>query len=162
MWANQKEIFDGNTKNLLVVADTSGSMTCYGAIPFCTSVGLAIYIAERNKGFFQNHFITFSDEPTVQEIKGKTITEKVKNMREINVSNTDIDEVFDLVLKTSVENKLSQEDLPEIIFIISDMEFDRGVHSKEGTNFKGWKKAFEEEGYHLLECCGNNRRSTCY
>jgi len=149
MWANQKDIFDGVHKNLLVVADTSGSMTSYGAIPYCTSVGLAIYIAERNQGYFKNHFITFSDEPTVQEIKGKTITEKVKNMREINVLNTDIDKVFDLILKTSLENKLSQEDLPETILIISDMEFDRGVHSRTGTNFQGWKKSFEEEGYKL-------------
>ncbi len=149
MWANQKDIFDGASKNLLVVADTSGSMTTYGAIPYCTSVGLAIYIAERNQGYFKNHFITFSDEPTIQEIKGKTITEKVKNMREINVYNTDIDKVFDLILKTSVENKLSQEELPETIMIISDMEFDRGVHSQTGTNFQGWKKAFEEKGYKL-------------
>lgn len=149
MWANQKELFDGSTKNLLVVADTSGSMTSYGAIPYCTSVGLAIYIAERNKGFFKNHFITFSDEPTIQEIRGKTITEKVKNMREINVLNTDIDKVFDLILKTAVENHLSQEDLPETILIISDMEFDRGVHSQTGTNFQGWKKAFDAESYQL-------------
>ena len=29
------------------------------------------------------------------------------------------------------------------------MEFDDGVHSKGGTNFEGWKKAFKDKGYQL-------------
>lgn len=29
------------------------------------------------------------------------------------------------------------------------MEFDYGVYSKGGTNFDGWKQAFEAEGYKL-------------
>lgn len=31
------------------------------------------------------------------------------------------------------------------LIIISDMEFDEGVYSKQGTNFDGWKKVFEEK-----------------
>lgn len=149
MWKNQKELFIGNDTNLLVVADTSGSMTQYNAIPYCTSIGLALYIAERNKGFFKNHFITFSEVPTLQEVIGDNLIEKIKNMREINARNTDIDKVFDLILKTSIKNKLRQEELPSHILIISDMEFDHGVYSKNGTNFSGWKKAFVEKGYKL-------------
>ena len=149
MWENQKDIFEGNTNNLLVVADTSGSMKSYGSIPYYTSVGLAMYIAERNKGFFKNHFITFSEKPTLQEIKGNTLIEKVHNMREINAWNTDVDKVFELILKTSKEHDLKQADLPSQILIISDMEFDKGVYSQNGTNFEGWKKAFKEEGYNL-------------
>ena len=149
MWDNQKEIFEKNTENLLVVADTSGSMTSYGAIPYCTSVGLAIYIAERNEGFFKNHFITFSEKPTLQQIKGKTLVEKVNNMETINAWNTDIDKVFELILKVSKENNLNQDELPSKILIISDMEFDKGVYSQSGTNFEGWKQSFKEAGYNL-------------
>lgn len=147
MWKNQKEII--SDKNLLVVADTSGSMLSYNAVPYCTSVGLAIYIAEHNKGFFKNHFITFSEKPTLQEIKGRTISEKVNNLKKINAWNTDIDLVFDLILKTAKENKLNQKDMPSHILIISDMEFDRGVYSQTGTNFNSWKDVFEKEGYYL-------------
>ena len=148
MWKNQKEIMD-NSRNLLVVADTSGSMTWNNYIPFCNSIGLAMYIAERNNGFFRNHFITFSEKPTLQEIKGNNLLEKVRNIRKINAWNTDIDKVFELILNTSIENKLDQNELPEQIIIISDMEFDKGVFSKNGTNFEGWKKAFQESGYKL-------------
>jgi hypothetical protein len=45
------------------------------------------------------------------------------------------------------DSESSQEDIPSHIVIISDMEFVRGVYSKSGTNFEGWKKAFKEEGY---------------
>ncbi|MEE3343808.1 MAG: DUF2828 family protein [Bacilli bacterium] len=149
MWKNQKDIIPNNSKNLLVVADTSGSMTFHKAIPYCTSIGLAIYIAERNKGFFKNHFITFSEKPTLHEIKGNTILDKVNSMETINAWNTDIDKVFELILKTATDNNLSQKELPEQILIISDMEFDKGVNSSTGTNFDNWKKSFKEAGYQL-------------
>jgi len=148
MWNNQKDVLKGCNTNVLVMADTSGSMTCYGAIPYATSIGLALYTAERNTGIFKNHFITFSDKPYLCEIKGETIKDKVSNIPSI-VANTDIDASFKLILKTAKENKLNQEDLPSHLLIISDMEFDNGVYSKNGTNFDGWKQAFKKEGYKL-------------
>ena len=149
MWKNQKDILNGIDENILVVADTSGSMTCFNYLPITTSIGLAMYIAERNTGLFKNHFITFSEKPHLQELKGTTITEKVKNIPRINALNTDIDKVFELLLNISLENKLTNEELPTKIIIISDMEFDRGIMSQTGTNFKGWKNTFEKAGYKL-------------
>lgn len=149
MWKNQKDVLRGFQGNVLVVSDTSGSMLDYGGIPYATSVGLALYFAERNQGLFHNHFITFSENPTLQEVKGLTLVDKIHNMETINAGNTDVDKVFDLLLKTAVENHLEPKDLPNQILIISDMEFDQGVFSKEGTNFEGWKKAFANEGYEL-------------
>ena len=148
MWNNQKDILNGCKTNVLVMADTSGSMTCYGGIPYATSIGLALYTAERNTGIFKNHFITFSETPSLCEVKGKTIREKVDNI-EIIVANTNIDKVFELILNTAKENNLKEEDLPSHLLIISNMEFDEGVYTKNGTNFEGWKQAFATEGYKL-------------
>ena len=148
MWKNQKDVLNGCNTNVLVMADTSGSMTCYGGIPYATSVGLALYIAERNTGIFKNHFITFSAKPYLCEIKGKTIKEKVNNIPSI-IANTDIDKAFELILNTAKENRLKQEELPSHLLIISDMEFDQGIYTKSGTNFDGWKESFENEGYKL-------------
>ena len=147
MWNSQKTIETGN-KNILVVADTSGSMTMFGGLPYASSLGLAIYTAERNSGIFKDKFITFSSNPILQEIKGRTIAEKVLGIRSI-VANTDIDKVFALILKSMKDSNSTAEDLPSHIVIISDMEFDEGVYSKGGTNFDGWKKAFAEAGYQL-------------
>ena len=137
-----------SNKNLMVVADVSGSMEWPNELPLANSIGLAIYIAERNKGAFKNHFITFSEIPRMNEVVGKDIVEKVNNI-EFEIANTNIDEVFKLLLNTAIENKSKQDEMPTHLIIISDMEFNQGVYSKEGTNFNGWKKYFEENGYEL-------------
>lgn len=148
MWKSQKDVLKGVDKNVLVVADTSGSMFCYKGLPYFTAIGLAIYTAERNTGIFHNRFITFSNVPELKEVYGEDIIEKVQNIESI-VANTDIDKVFELILNSMTKNNLPQEELPSHIVLISDMEFDSGVMSKEGTNFSGWKKRFEEAGYKL-------------
>lgn len=148
MWNNQKDVFKDCTTNVLVMADTSGSMMSYGGIPYATSIGLALYTAERNHGIFKNHFITFSDQPYLCEVKGNTIKEKVHNIP-CYIASTNIDSAFELILNTAIENNLKEEVLPSHLLIISDMEFDTGVYSKNGTNFNCWKKAFNDKGYAL-------------
>ena len=148
MWNNQKDVLKGCSTNVLVMADTSGSMTCCGCIPYATAVGLAIYTAERNTGFFKNHFMTFSRKPYLCEVKGENIREKVYNVP-CYVENTDIDKAMELILEVAKENKLEQEELPSHLLIISDMEFDKGVYSENGTNLEGWREAFKSEGYKL-------------
>ena len=148
MWKNQKDILNGYDKNIMVIADTSGSMQVPYNLPLSNSIGLAIYIAERNNGIFKNHFITFSENPQMRHIVGKDIVDKV-NSFEWEIANTDIDKVFELLLNTAEQNRVKQEELPSHLIIISDMEFDKGVYSKQGTNFDGWKKTFEEKGYLL-------------
>lgn len=130
MWKNQKDILNGYNKNLLVVADTSGSMTQYNCMPYATAIGLAIYIAERNTGVFKDHFITFSEKPRMHKIIGNNIVEKVNNI-ESEIANTDIDKVFELLLDTAEKTNTAKEDMPSHIIIISDMEFDQGTYSKK-------------------------------
>ena len=148
MWRNQKDFLNGYDRNIMVIADTSGSMQDYDCLPLANSIGLAIYIAERNTGAFKNHFITFSENPQMQEIVGKDIYDKVYNIK-FEIANTDIDKVFELLLNTAIQNNSSQDEMPSHLIIISDMEFDQGVYSRYGTNFLGWKNAFESKGYKL-------------
>ena len=146
MWKNQTDLFEGNDKNILVIADTSGSMTCLDSLPLYNSLGLAIYCAERNHGAFNNYFISFSDEPQLEEIKGKTIRDKIRNIRSY-IGTTNINKVFRLILEIAVEAELSQTDLPEDIIIISDMEFDDACSGK--PNFQVWQQEYNEKGYKL-------------
>ena len=111
-----------------------------------------IYYAERNTGAFQNHFITFSENPKLVEIKGKDIYEKVRYCHQFNeVANTNIQRVFELILKTAVKNRVPQKDMPAKLYIISDMEFDYCTEDCSMTNFEYAQRLFEERGYQLPE-----------
>lgn len=147
---NAQEDFTGG-ENALVVIDGSGSM--YGGadpIPATVALSLGIYYAERNTGAFHNHFITFSENPRLVEIKGTDIFEKVRYCHQFNeVANTNIQRVFELVLNAAVKNRVPQEEMPSKIFIISDMEFDYCAEDCSLSNFEYAKKLFNEQGYQL-------------
>jgi hypothetical protein len=138
--------------NALVVADVSGSMC--GArgpsniAPITVCISLAIYLAERNKGIFHNKFITFSETPAVQSLKGDTLYEKVSNLSRATWGmNTNLQSVFNVVLSTAVKAKLPASEMPTKIFIISDMEFDSCVTNN--TNLEVIKAKYAASGYTL-------------
>jgi hypothetical protein len=86
------------------------------------------------------------------EIKGEDIYSKVSYVSSFNeVANTNVQAVFDLILDTAIKNALPQEELPETIYIISDMEFDSCALNgdKPCTNFELAKSKFESKGYTL-------------
>jgi hypothetical protein len=84
------------------------------------------------------------------EIKGKDLVEKVQYCETFNeCTNTNIQKVFELILSTAVKNNLPQEDLPEMLYFISDMEFDFCTNDAQMTNFEYAKKLFEDHGYTL-------------
>ena len=138
-------------ENALVVIDGSGSMySRTDPMPATVALSLGIYYAERNTGAFHNHFITFSERPQLVEIKGETILEKVRYCHGYNeVANTNIQKVFELILRTAVNNNVPQSEMPSTLYIISDMEFDSCARGAELTNFEYAKKIFAEAGYDL-------------
>ena len=141
-----------NNENALVVVDGSGSMYRNGGVisPASVALSLGIYFAERNKGEFANHFITFSETPQLIKIKGQDIYEKVKYCMGFDeIANTDLQKVFELILNAAVKNNVPQEQMPSSLYIISDMEFDSCIEEADITNFERAKKLFNEHGYNL-------------
>ena len=138
-------------ENALAVVDGSGSMYCgFGYTPATVAQSLGIYFAEHNKGCFHNHFITFSENPSLVEVKGRDIVEKLRYCMSFDeCANTDLQRTFDLILKTAIQNRAKQEDIPEKLYIISDMEFDYCANHGEMSNFEYAKKEFAKYGYRL-------------
>ncbi len=148
---NSLDNFTDGIDNALVVIDGSGSM--YGGmtpLPASIALSLGIYFAERISGEFKNHFITFSENPRLVEIKGRDIFEKVRYCTSFNeVANTNLQKVFELILNAAVNNNVPQNEMPSALYIISDMEFDYCVKDASMTNFEYAKKIFNEHGYNL-------------
>ena len=138
-------------ENALVVLDGSGSMYWGGnPLPSSVALSLAIYFAERNTGAFHGHFITFSGNPRLVEIKGATIVERVHYCKSFDeVANTNLEAVFRLLLRAAVKNRVPQEELPSVLYIITDMEFDACTVDADVTNFERAKELFAEAGYRL-------------
>ena len=136
------------TENTLVVRDGSGSMM---GKPMDVSTAMAIYMAERSTGEFHNQFITFGAKPKLISLDGmNTLREKLlKTYRETDCSNTNIKAVFDLILRTAVNNKMSQADMPKNIVIISDMQFDGRAFNFTQPLFESIAADYAQYGYKM-------------
>lgn len=140
-----------NDENALAIIDTSGSM--YGGgkpLPAAVALSLGLYFAEHNTGAFKNHFIAFSSRPQLIEIKGETFADRLRYAASFNeVADTNLEAVFDLILKAAVRNHVPQEELPSTLYIISDMEFNCCVRNAGAANFENAKAKFAAYGYQL-------------
>lgn len=144
-WNNLPNYLEGKANSIIPVCDVSGSMR---GLPICISVGLGLYISERNEGVFKDAFITFSKHPQMQILKGN-INDRISQLiRSQWDMNTNFSAVFELILNKAIQYKLSQDDIPKTILVISDMEFDEATYCTE-TNFEYIKKLFEQNGYKL-------------
>lgn len=136
MWNNLKDI--ESVGDCLVVCDGSGSMTAripgtqFEAIDVSRS--LSVFFSERCSGEYKDKVIEFSSNPKYIDLSdcGSLFSKVIELSTHHDCSNTNIEKVFDLVLKTAVDNHLSQADLPGSILIVSDMEFD------DACNYDRW------------------------
>ena len=138
-------------ESAIAIVDTSGSMYWQNdPLPAAVALSLGLYFAERAKGPYRNHFIEFSAHPELIEIKGETFADRLRYIASFNeVANTNIESVFQLILDTAVNNHLPQSDLPDKLYIISDMEFDSCVGNATLSNFENAKLKFAMAGYQL-------------
>ena len=142
----------------LVVRDGSGSMTqrVTGKITALdVATALSVYCAEQCKGEFYNKFITFSHRPKLVDLSGcDTLHDKLDiAYDECEISDTNIYKTMELVLNTAVNNNMKQDELPDTILIISDMQFNGTRFTLDESLFDEIKKEFETCGYKLPKIC---------
>ena len=121
-WANLKDYYNGKQENGIAVVDVSGSMN---GTPLYAAVSMGAYIAERGRGPFANHFITFSGNPQLVKFEGIDLYDKFQRAEEAEWGmNTNIEATMDLLLTTAINNHCTQAEMPSRVYIFSDMEFD--------------------------------------
>jgi hypothetical protein len=145
-WKALPNYVEGGGKGL-VIADTSGSMH---GLPLYVAVSLAMYFAERNVGPFKDVFMTFSKNPCFHRIIGNNLREKWDNLDQGDWDmNTNLQASLDLILNTAKTNRVSQEDMPSVLLIVSDMQFDQGNVYNTSTNFEIIREKFQRSGYKM-------------
>lgn len=160
LWKALPDFVNGQG-NTICVADGSGSMTTTigGTSVSALSVAnaLAIYFAEHSSGEFKDNYITFSNRPQLVDFsKAKTLREKISIALNYNeVADTNIEAVFDLLLKTAVSKNLAQEEIPSNVLILSDMEFNScardnsGRYNMRNTLFREIEQKWNDAGYKM-------------
>lgn len=145
---------------ILPMVDVSGSMGTLGfhgggygtrsnVAPIDVSVSLGLYCSAKNTGAFKDMFLTFSYKPKLEILTGDLST----RVHQLNKSdgwdmNTDLNSAFSEVLNIATKHKVSQEDMPDVILIMSDMQFDASCKYNE-TALQMMKRKYEEAGYNM-------------
>jgi len=141
---------EAGNQNALSIIDTSGSMYWSEPKPALISQAMGLYCAERCEGAFHNVFITFESQPHLMEIHGKTLEDKLRCLSTAPVGgSTNLSAVFDLILRTAVNAGAAQDEMPSVLYIFSDMEFDQAIDDGSKTVYEAARRQFERAGYQL-------------
>jgi len=149
--------------NILPIIDVSGSMQNWAyynqkppikssVSPLDVAVSLGLYVADKQKGAFGGLFMTFSTKPKLQSLTGDIVNKYTEMVRSHWDMSTNIEAAFAEILATGRRNNVPNEDMPKILLIVSDMEFDACVKNGSGdriTNYENARVLFEMAGYSL-------------
>jgi len=142
--------------NILPIVDVSGSMTCkaggYGSKSETTcldvSVSLGLYLADKNKGKFKDTFLTFSGNPELVHLKGNVV-EKIDQMVKVSWQmNTNLNAAIQKILDVAVNGKVPAEEMPSMLLILSDMQFDSCARYDDSAQEMIARK-YEAAGYKM-------------
>jgi hypothetical protein len=140
----------GNAR-IMPMVDVSGSM---GSIRYSTgtvqpidvSISLGLYLSEKNTSDFKDMFLTFSGSPKLEVLKG-TLSQRVAQLEKASWQmNTNLHKAFEEILRVAKKGNVSQEDMPEIVLVLSDMQFDSCTRFDDSAQ-EMIKRKYAEAGY---------------
>lgn len=114
--------------SMLPMVDVSGSMSCpagknSGLSCMDVAVSLGLYMADKNQGAFKDMFITFTESPTLYSLKGNVLDKLDQMTGQVGYS-TNLEAAYTALLGVAVQNKVPQDQMPQYIVMLSDMQFD--------------------------------------
>lgn len=153
-WDALPNFMEGNTERVLPVVDVSGSMTCSaGNNPNVTcmdvAISLGLYISERNEGPFKDAFMTFSSSPKLQYLKG-SLSDRYSQLKRASwCMSTNLELTFKTILDKAKSMKVSQDEMPTMVLILSDMEFNYAATHWGATAQEMIRKMYSDAGYEM-------------
>ena len=136
---------------VLPMCDVSGSMSCpvggnanLTCMDVCVSLGL--YLADKNTGPFKDMFLTFSAKSKIEILKGDLLSKLAQLQRADWDMNTNLNAAFEEVLRVAKAGKVSANDMPKYVLIMSDMQFDQCARHDDSA-MQMIERKYSEAGY---------------
>jgi len=141
---------------VMPVVDVSGSMSTpaggYGSKSTVTcldvAISLGLYCSDKNTGPFKDLFLTFSTNSEFVHLTG-TLSQKIAQMSqtEWNMS-TDLNKAFEEILRVARENDVPAKDMPQVLLIMSDMQFNSCTRYDDSA-MQMIRRKYTEAGYEV-------------
>lgn len=152
----KKKLGEGNLQPGVVLADVSGSMS---GLPINVCIALSILLSDLFEGSFKNKVLTFENESRWHDIIGETLYEKVKCLEKAPWGgNTNFKNALKKILDVGIKAKLKDDDMPKVLYIFSDMQWDQADHDK--TGFESIELMYKTYGYKMPHIVFWNLRAT--
>ena len=136
----------GSLEKAIVLSDVSGSMS---GTPMEVAIALGLVISEVSSGPFNNMIITFESNPKFHHVQGDSLHSRVKDVMRMSWGgSTDLQKAMDLILQMAIDNNVPQSDMPDKLFIISDMQFNQADRNY-ATNHQTVVNKFTNAGYEV-------------
>jgi hypothetical protein len=140
--------------NILPLVDVSGSMTCRAGGSSSKSetscldvaVSLGLYLADKNTGKFKDTFLTFSSSPQLVTLKGNVVEKAAQMVKSEWGMSTNLHAAFNKILDVAVKNGVPQSEMPEILLVLSDMQFNC-CSNYDDTAIQMIERKYTEAGY---------------
>jgi hypothetical protein len=148
-WDALPDYMDG--ANVLPLVDVSGSMEQpVGGNPKLScldvSLSLGLYTSGRNKGAFKDMFLTFSGETELKKVAG-TLSQRMAQMNDQDWGmNTNLHKAFERILDVAVKGNVPQADMPTVLLVMSDMQFD-ACAKHDDSAMQMIERKYEAAGY---------------
>ena len=146
----------GTARDILPLVDVSGSMTCLAGgrasksnlTCLDVSVSLGLYLADKNIGKFKDTFLTFSDKPELMHLKGN-INQKIDQMVKSDWGmSTNLHAALDKILSVAVKGNVPEHEMPAMLLILSDMQFNACVRHDDSA-IEMIARKYQDAGYEM-------------
>lgn len=145
-WNALPNYMTDSNERIMPMCDVSGSMS---GIPMDVSIALGIYISERNEGAFKDYFMTFTSTPTLQKLSG-SLSDRRNQIRGEVGYDTNVAKAFDLILDSAVKGNVDEAEMPTMILMLSDMEFNSyNISGRSVDALEMIKSKYEDAGYKM-------------
>tara|TARA_Y100000591_G_scaffold330624_1_gene362150 strand:- start:521 stop:1657 length:1137 start_codon:yes stop_codon:yes gene_type:complete len=134
-----------NQGNIIVMVDTSASMSCDNNIPLYSAIGLGIRFAEKSR--LGKRVMTFNAIPEWINLEGLDFVQMVKKISKGSWGmNTNFEAAFKLILEAGLENNVTPDEMKNFVLLIcSDMQIDQVVNNND-LMFDRMRKMYYEAG----------------